>query len=276
MDTTENAGLDQALDSPIDVSGEIGEAPELEALHAESLDADDDELEEEQPKPVKPPAIERRIAELTRMRYESDRRAEEAERVAQALRQRYEEPVQQSPQDGRPMIEWFDTLTDYEHALEEYATRQVYQKVSHQFEQQRYAVAQAEVGQRFVQAESRFSKENPDYQHVVNNLSVLVGDDGLPAHLRDVILQSDVAPALLYELGQDLDEFSDFLEMPPLEQLMRLGEIRAAVKQGSRRQHTPQAAHLPKPISPVSSNASAKRDPYKMSDRDFLAAKGLR
>jgi len=159
MDTTENAGFDQAIDLVIDGSGETGDVPELEALHAESLDADDDEPEEEQPKPVKPPAIERRIAELTRMRYESDRRAEEAERVAQALRQRYEEPVQQSQQDGRPLIEWFDTLADYEHALEEYATRQVYQQVSHQFEEQRHAAAQAEVGQRFVQAESRFSKE---------------------------------------------------------------------------------------------------------------------
>ncbi len=288
MEHTENAGFDQGSDENFDSHAQPIEATEpLETLQDESAqfaDADDDESDEEQPpKPIKPPAIERRIAELTRMRHESDRRAQEAERVALELRQRYEEP-QPTAHDGRPMIEWFDTLADYEHALEDYATRQVYQQVSHQFEQRRHAQAQAEVGQRFVQAESRFSQHNPDYQHVVNNLTVLVGDDGLPAHLRDVILQSDVAPALLYELGQDLDEFSDFLEMPPLEQFMRLGEIRASIKQGygnqgyrnQQAQRTPQAAHLPKPISPVSSNASAKRDPYKMSDRDFLAAKGLR
>lgn len=267
MDTLETT---VANESPIEqveqqvdaVESQPSAEPAVELTEEEKAQAETDKQAK-----VKQDAINKRFAEMTRQRHESERRAQQAEQNLNELRQKYEAPkVLELPQ-----LENFETIGDYQKAVREHAENEVRQQVVKEFNERQQAQQTTEAGVKFQQAEAEFVKAHPDYEQVAEQLTSIVGSQGLPQHVSQAILQSSDAPALIYELGQNLEEFSDFLDMPAHEQLMKLGEIRAGLKvNGSSAPRTPAAINQPKPITPVSSNAPLRKDVTKMSTEEYI------
>lgn len=208
-------------------------------------------------------AIDKRFAKLT---WEKN----EALRKAQELEQKYAKQEQSSK--AEPQLHEFDSIEDYAKAIREYQSEMAKQEYHNQFEQQRVEQLRQTQALKLDAAEAEFQKGHADYQQVVGNLVNLSGGQ-LPSDLGNAVLElGDDAPAVLYEIGKDPVEFVELLGMSPTLQLMKLGEVRATLKNSPK---TPKIPNTPAPVSPAKGVTNSKKDPYKGSDDEFLRSRGL-
>lgn len=208
-------------------------------------------------------AIDNRFAKL---HYEK----KEAERQAQALREKYESQEQSSLKE--PQLHDYDSIDEWSKALGEYQVKKAEKEVTSRFEQQRTEQQQMAQQVKLEAAETEFQKTNPDYQRVVGGLVSLSGGQ-LSQQLSSVILElGDEAPAILYELAKEPEDCIDLLNASPTMQLLKLGEIRASLKNAPK---IPKIPNAPAPVTLTQGKANTKKDPYKGSDDEFLRSRGL-
>ncbi len=208
-------------------------------------------------------AIDKRIAKIT---WEKN----EAIRKAQELEQKYAAQEQKSL--AEPQLHDFDSIEDYAKALSKYQEDKANQNYQSQFEQQRNEQMRQAKALKLDAAEAEFQKAHPDYQRVVGSIVHISGGE-LPEQLSLAVLElGDAAPAVLYEIGKDPVDVVDLLNMSPVEQLMKIGEIRASLKNNPK---TPKIPNNPAPVSPAKGATNSKKDPYKGSDEEFLRGRGL-
>ncbi|WP_151805889.1 hypothetical protein [Acinetobacter bereziniae] len=208
-------------------------------------------------------AIDQRIAKITREKHE-------AIREAQALREKY--AAQEQKALTEPQLHEFESIDDYAKALSKYQEDKANQNYQSQFEQQRNEQMRQAQALKLDAAEAEFQKSHTDYAQVVGNLVNISGGQ-LPEQLGAAVLElGDDAPAVLYEIGKDPVDFVDLLGMSPTHQLMKLGEIRASLKNNPK---TPKIPNNPAPVSPAKGATNSKKDPYKGSDEEFLRGRGL-
>ena len=168
--------------------------------------------------------------------------------------------------------EKFFILEDYAKALSKYQEDKANQNYQSQFEQQRNEQMRQAKALKLDAAEAEFQKAHPDYQRVVGSIVHISGGE-LPEQLSLAVLElGDAAPAVLYEIGKDPVDVVDLLNMSPVEQLMKIGEIRASLKNNPK---TPKIPNNPAPVSPAKGATNSKKDPHKGSDEEFLRSRGL-
>lgn len=209
-------------------------------------------------------AVDKRIAKLT---WEKN----EALRKAQELEQKYASQAQSAVKE--PQLHEFDSIDEYAKAVSKYQEDKVKQEYQNQYEQQRAEHLRQAQAVKLEAAEAEFQKAHPDYLRVVGSLVQISGGE-LPEQLSMAVLElGDAAPAVLYELGKDPVDVVELLDMTPTQQLMKLGEIRAALKNNPK---TPKIPNAPAPVNPAKGGTSSKKDPHSGSDEDFLRSRGLR
>lgn len=208
-------------------------------------------------------ALDSRFAKLT---WEKN----EAIREAQALREKYE--AQEQKALSEPLLHDFDSVEDYAQALSKYQQGKAEQGMNAQFEQQRNEQMRQAQALKLDAAEAEFQKSHGDYAQVVGSMISLSGGQ-LPDQLGLAMLDlGDDAPAVMYEIGKDPVDYVDLLNMTPSQQLMKLGEVRASLKNIPK---TPKIPDAPAPVTLTQGKANVKKDPYKGSDDEFLRSRGL-
>ncbi|WP_151824169.1 hypothetical protein [Acinetobacter bereziniae] len=239
--------------------GEGGSEVEL----TEEQQAEAAQKAEEEKAAQRQSAIDKRIAKITREKHE-------AIREAQALREKY--AAQEQKALAEPQLLEFESIDDYAKALSKYQEDKANQNYQSQFEQQRNEQMRQAQALKLDAAEAEFQKSHTDYAQVVGNLVNISGGQ-LPEQLGAAVLElGDDAPAVLYEIGKDPVDFVDLLGMSPTHQLLKLGEIRASLKNNPK---TPKIPNNPDPVNPSKGSANLKKDPFKGSDNDFLRTRGL-
>lgn len=207
--------------------------------------------------------LDQRFAKLT---WEKN----EALRKAQELEQKYAKHEQSA--QAEPQLHEFDSLEEYAKALSKYQQDKAEQNYLSKYEQQRLDQVRQAQAIKLDAAEAEFQKSHADYAQVVGSLVNLSGGQ-LPDQLGMAVLElGDDAPAVLYEIGKDPVDFVELLGMSPTHQLMKLGEIRATLKNSPK---TPKIPNTPPPVNPPKGGANSKKDPYKGSDAEFLRSRGL-
>lgn len=207
--------------------------------------------------------IDQRFAKLT---WEKN----EAIRKAQELEQKYAKHEQSNFVE--PQLHDFESIDDYVAALSTYQENKVEQSYNMRLEQQFNEQLRQAQFIKLDTSETEFQKLHADYPLVVKSLVDLSGGE-LSEHLSSVVLElGNEAPAVLYEIGKDPVEFVELLNMSPMHQLMKIGEVRASLKNISK---TPKIPNAPTPVSPIQGRANTKKDPYKGSDDEFLRSRGL-
>ncbi|WP_336948638.1 hypothetical protein [Acinetobacter junii] len=256
---TEQATTPVEVEQPEQNQGESGS--EVEPTEEQQVEAAKKAEEEKAAQRQK--AIDQRFAKLT---WEKN----EALRKAQELEQKYAN--QEKSAQSEPQLHEFDSIEDYAKALSKYQENKAKQSFQSQFEQQRVEQLRQAQAIKLDAAEAEFQKSHADYQHVVGNLVNLSGGQ-LPEQLGAAVLElGDDAPAVLYQIGKDPVDFVDLLGMTPTQQLIKLGEIRATLKNSPK---TPKIPNTPPPVNPPKGGANSKKDPYKASDDEFLRSRGL-
>lgn len=219
---------------------------------------------EEEKAAHKQSAIDKRIAKLTWEKNEALRKAHE-------LEQKYASQAQSAVKE--PQLHEFDSIDEYAKAVSKYQEDKVKQEYQNEYEQQRAEHLRQAQAVKLEVAEAEFQKAHPDYLRVVGSLVQISGGE-LPEQLSMAVLElGDAAPAVLYELGKDPVDVVDLLDMTPTQQLMKLGEIRATLKNNPK---TPKIPNAPAPVNPAKGGTSSKKDPHSGSDEDFLRSRGLR
>lgn len=258
-ETTEQTTPPVETEQSEQTQGDGGETELTEEQQAEAAQkAEKEKAEQEQS------AINKRFAKLT---WEKN----EAIRKAQELEQKY--AAQEQKALAEPQLHEFDSIDDYAKAFAKYQEDKANQKYQSQFEQQRNEQMRQAQALKLDAAEAEFQKSHTDFPQVISNLLNISGGQ-LPEQISSALFElGDDAPAVMYELGKYPVDFVDLLGMSPTHQLLKLGEIRASLKNNPK---TPKIPNNPAPVSPAKGATNSKKDPYKGSDEEFLRSRGLK
>jgi hypothetical protein len=214
-----------------DLQANDDETSENEEDQSES-DTDEEETEEPEHEGKKPTRAEKRIAELTREKYEARNRADQAAKEAQELRATLEYMAQVGGEDQGEQGYYQDPA-----------------QIQYLIQQQAIQMQQEQVFNNQcnkVYAEGK--KEFANFDEAVGNLQMV----GMNREFLDVVSTSDVGHKILNYLGNDLEKAEEIANMHPMQMARELTRLEA--KFSSK---TKQLSKAPAPIKPLSTTGSS-------------------
>lgn len=255
----ENEVVESEVSAPAETDFETADPSEdVEAAeNTESEDSGDEESAPQEEKPKKPSRAERRINELTREKYEAQRRQEALEaELAQYRQQQYRPPQ---------MTEKMPTLADVGYDEEKYAQaiQQWHQGQLQSYQEQQYAQYEAYQQQQEAMHRQQTMQEKvykaaekyPDFMAKVN-------DPSLPSLAQvnqvafETMLESDRFEDVAYYLANNPQEIYRFHSMSPIQAVRAITAIESKFASKPKETRIP-----PKPPSRVSGNSEATVNP---------------
>lgn len=210
--------------------------------------ATEEQQKDEQPrdKQGKFTPVQKRINELTRERYEAERRAKDLERRLAELER---SGTTTAPDPAEDLDGYLD------HLAEQRAQRLIEEERKQAAQQQEHFRIQQVLSQH-ASREAEYAQANPDYQEAAENLVSVLGVNPV---LGEVLMSSEHGPAIVHHLGTHLDELVQLSQLPPHLAALSIARIEAKVSQPK-----------PKPVSatpaPVPSVGGASVAPRGMTD----------
>lgn len=201
------------------------ESPSTEGQHADS--PAQESQPEQKPEPKAPSRLQQRIDELTRQRYEEQRRADEyAAKLAAYEREQQQAKTFADIDARQPRIEQFQDLHTYTLAMNEWNRQRTIAEATVQWEQreQQRAAEQAQHAAKFMEQQQRVMHENvqletkmadgakvyPDFIQAVTNPD-LPSTRGTP--LFAAVMEADNAVHIAYSLAKNPAELERLLSL---------------------------------------------------------------
>jgi hypothetical protein len=235
--------VEEVIDNPIVEEVETeGEQPKVEADKQEDED-DDSSL---------PKGEIKRIAKLTRQKYEQQAVINKLQSRLDAIEAQTVSTLQE------PDISQFEDLDSYVKAQVKYEKELEKQQTQSQQAQQNQAQA---VAQDWVAKVDKVRSVAPDFDTVFNNVASI---EFAPMAL-EAVAQHPKGAEIAYMLGKDVSEAYRIAALPPSQQLMAIGEL--AAKTNLPKPKTVSSA--PPPVKTVS-GGNVTTDPSKMSTSDYI------
>lgn len=211
--------------------------------------------------------VQKRIDELTRRRYDAERRAEQLASDRDEWRDRAMQfqkppPVEEPPAAaGKTLADFGYDETKYQDHLFKAAEARAVQAAQRVIQGQQQQSSAAERDAQFNDREQEYSKDLPDYFEVTR------GNVPVTAEMADAIKASDVGPALAYHLGKNPQIAAKIARLPPLLGAMEMGRIAAKL---SEKPKPPQVSAAPPPAPKIAGgDARVEKDPKDMTDAEF-------
>lgn len=204
-----------------------------------------------------------RDAAMQRRRYEKDLQTEREQRIRleERLKQHNPEP---ETKDSAPTIDQFDNFDDYVTAKAEYiASKKIESTLSEHEKRQATERAKAAQQQTVEGWNKRVAAADiPDFQDVVQN-----SDVPMTNVMQQTIMESEFGPKLAYHLATNPEEAEKIARMTPIGAVRALTLIEDRLGKSSLEAKTTNA---PPPVKAAGSSASARKDPGKMSDAEYM------
>lgn len=207
--------------------------------------------------PKKVPWFQKRIDEVTRQKYEEQRRADYLQGQIDALTKGRSAPQQQAE---TPPDRWEDP-EGYDRWLINQAAEVAQKRAAEDMQRQQSLRTYEERAAAARQA-------HPDFDTVVHDPSLPI-----TPQMAEIIRKSDNGPEVAYYLGTNRSEAQRIAALDPIEQAAEMGALRASLKKQPAAQaqtRTPPAAP-PKTVSGLS--AGLNKDPNEMSMAEYVAAR---
>ena len=254
---------DASSEAPETVTEELQQSEQQEAAEKpEEGDEGDDQGGEEKLHEKPKRSARERINELTK-------RAHEAEREVQRLREASERKPAESTEKPNP-----DKFGSYDEYVEALADWKADQRVAESFKRrdaERSQAAEARAAEAKAQAwaerQSEFREATPDYDAVVGKSAVQIAP-----HVVDTLLDSESGPELAYHLAKRPETVKRINALSPLSAARELGRIEATLSNPAAPQIKP-ASKAPAPITPVRSSAPAAVDLASANMDQYIAAR---
>jgi hypothetical protein len=210
--------------------------------------------------------VGKRIDELTRRRYDAERRADEIARDRdewrdRALRVEKPEPVAEPEASGKTLADFgYDEVAFRKHLVTE-ARNEAVKVTRAELARDRDTISAAERDAQFGDREQEFSKDLPDYFEVTR------GQVPITNEMAEVIKLSEHGPALAYHLGKNPRIAASIARLPPLQAARELGRLEAKL---SDKPKPPQVSGAPPPAPKIAAgNPQVEKNPSEMTDVEF-------
>jgi hypothetical protein len=210
---------------------------------------------EEAPKRV--PWFQKRIDEVTRQKYEEQRRADYLQGQIDALTKGRPAPQQQVE---TPPDRWEDP-EGYDRWLINQAAEVAQRRTAEDMQRQQAL-------RTFEERVQAARQVHPDYDAVTHDPSLPI-----TPKMAEIIRKSDNGPEVAYYLGTNRSEAQRIAALDPDEQVAEMGALRASLRKQPAAQaqtRTPPAAP-PRTVSGIS--AGLNKDPNEMSMAEYVAAR---
>ena len=244
-----NTQSDVVVDSSPQV--EVVEPIEAETVETESEqpEVEAKEAEKEHDESSLPEGVKKRIDKLTRQKYEAIAEVNRLKAEFEALK------AQNAPKSVEPQMSDFDTLDDYVEALAEYK----YQN-NMLSQQEKYAERAREqrVAREWTDKLEKVRAVAPDFDEAFKNVAEIT----FAQSTLDAVAGHEKGAEIAYLLGKDPVKAYQIASLPPMQQLMAIGEI--AAKTNLTKPKTVSTA--PAPIKPVSGGASNSAPPADIDE----------
>ena len=200
-----------------------------------------------------PNGVKKRIDKVTRQKYEAIAEANRLRAELEQLRAQF------APKQEAPDISQFDTMDDYVEALVEYK----YQN-NMLSQQEKYAERAREqrVAREWTDKVEKVRAVAPDFDEAFANVAEIT----FAQSTLDAVAGHEKGAEIAYLLGKDPVKAYQIASLPPMQQLMAIGEI--AAKTNLTRPKT--VTNAPPPVKPVSGKSSIV-DPNSLSMKEWVA-----
>lgn len=172
-----------------------------------------------------------------------------------------------------------DGINEYLKACDDYAIdKAVNEKIAVR-DQERHA---AETTQKLTDEYTRAFERNPQFKENMSDLVTWMDDKPVTAD-PSLVLQGDDLMDVIAEIAADSDLYYRLADMTETQQYAEYGKIHTRLNGSSSAQDNAKVntqgdkrvkSNAPKPPNHTKSNAPTKRNPYAVSDDDFLASRG--
>ena len=212
-------------------------------------------------------SAQERIRELARQRREAEAKAEDAERRVRELEARLNAQAPELKDEPRPVRHNFASQEEYEDAVGEWKAKQIIRQREQEQAQARAQAEQQEIAATWEKNLASAMERIEDYADVVGKSEVNV-----PAHVHQMILESDQGPEIAYYLALHPDEAKRLGSLRPLQAVKRMAELERELKDladdkpsgksgdkpgdGKKVSRAPQKSKAPPPVDPVRSAPS--------------------
>ena len=249
-----------------DDSGEISDESDTSEEGSESENEESEPQDEEagDEKPKKQSGFKKKIGKLTSKLTAKEKEAEFWK--AEALKSREnpaktQEPVKPQVSESKPKAEDFETYEEYTEALTDWKIEDREVKKEAKLKEAQVQKEFQSRTQEFQSKVAEFAKEHDDWDDALED----VEDINVPIALNEVIISSDIGPALMYELAKNRAELERICKMSPLAAAREIGKLEARLAKPSTDSSEKRQlkSNAPPPISPVGSKSgTVKRTIY--------------
>jgi hypothetical protein len=222
---------------------------------------------DESPSKVLDP-VQKRIDELTRRRYEAERRADQiaADRDEwrdRAMRVEKPAPVEEpaAADDDKTLADFGYDEAKYKAHLRAIARAEAVKAAEGVLSQKQTQEARTQIVVAHRSREATFSKNVPDYFEIAHHAPITNS-------MAEIVMESENSAALAYYLGKNPEVAVRISQLPERQQARELGRIEASKLSDVPK--PPQVSGAPPPAPKIAaSDSRVEKDPKDMTDAEF-------
>lgn len=234
---------------------DAAEPAETEESAPSEPDSGDDSTEETQPK-KKGGGFQKRIDKLTQEKYDAELRLQQMERQMQEMQRKLNPPAADTDPGPRPTLNQFDSIDDYDQAMEAWAKQAARYEAKQATEKAEAERKQAEEIREFeslkmkaAEREAKLSQKYADFDTVLNpQFNPLVAAALQNDTITQYYLQSEAGPEVAYHLAKNPTKFAEVLSLPPIQAIRELTRLEMKL---SASPPPKTITNTPPPIKPV-------------------------
>lgn len=250
------------VDTPVEGAETLPETPAQpveQDTPQEPATATEDSPNDDQPRDEHGRFAQKRINELTRQKYDARREAQQYRQRLETLEAELERMRQPPPPDPNT-----DFIGHVKHLAQQEARTLVESERSQWQQQQEQQRIQA-LAQDYTAREADFASKHPDYEEAVEAFASVVG---VNPPLAEVLLTSELGPAVVHYLGTRLDEAARIAALPPHLAAREVTRIESKVAPKPK-----PTTSTPAPVPTLGGSAAVAKDPQKMSYAEYKKAR---
>lgn len=244
-----------------DETMDVSETPEVEGTE------ENEEQGEEQSQKPKKNRVKDRIDKLNARISEKERELEHWRTEAlKAASKDKGANVEAKPSDEKPNPDKFESYDEYVEALTDWKADQR-EKAREAKEREKSLISEQESKTQAVrQASIEFAKEHEDFNERIQDLN----DIEMSLAVQDALLNSENAPALMYELAKDPDHFEKICQMPAGRAYREIGKVEARLESSSKETKEEQPKKITKAPQPLKGlNSKTAQASKSLDDMDY-------
>ena len=250
------------------------ESEESEAEESETSEETGEEVEDSSEKPKKKGGFKRRIeklsSKLSAAEQEKEYWRQQALNAQSTKEAEHIEPVK-AQASNRPDPNDFEEHDDYVEALTDW-------KLENKLSERDRKLQEDELKNSYQKQISTFQEKIQDFSKTVEDFDEAIQDvDDIPMSLvvKDIILESENGPELMYALAKNREEYERICSLNPLAAAREMGrfELKFLKQKSSEEKQQLKTTKAPKPLTPVHSGKSGKsmKSPEDMTFQEYKA-----